>query len=92
MFKPVITFLVALFLFGVPQVCTGDYEDEFPEMQNEEQLNAQIEYREAVDDENCPRCNRCVQRRWKKDRFLEKQFQETGWPGRRDELSDQLSR
>lgn len=89
MIKPVINLLVALILFGAPQACMGDYADEFPEMQNEEQLNAQEIEKENQEPHSCPNCNRKPR---KKDRFLERQYQETGWPGRRDELSDQLSR
>lgn len=34
-----------------------------------------------------------ARQRWQYDHFLERQYEETGWPGRRgDELSDQLSR
>ncbi len=96
MIKSVTTLLATLILFGAPQICMGDYEDEFPEMQNEEQLDAQTQVQvQGNEEENqtphsCPNC--CKRKRWKKDRFLEKQYKETGWPGRRDELSDQLSR
>ncbi|MBA3603511.1 MAG: hypothetical protein H0W50_07715 [Parachlamydiaceae bacterium] len=96
MIKFVTTLFATLFLFGAPQICMGDYEDVFPEMQNEDQLDAQTQAQAHVREEesqaphSCPNC--CKRKRWKKDRFLENQYRETGWPGRRDELSDQLSR
>lgn len=95
MLNPLVTFFVALFLLGAPEKCLGDYEDEFPditpteyEYQHEDEVEAQ-ETAEAQTS-SCP--SGCGQRRWKNDRFLENQFRDTGWPGRRDELSDQLSR
>ncbi len=93
MVKSVTALFITLCLFGTPEICMGDYQDQFPEMQNEEQLEVQM--REAENEKchcspNCPNCTKKKHR--KKDRFFENQRKDTGWPGRRDELSDQLSR
>ena len=66
-------------------------------------LSAQVgpEYlsNQPQDDDGCYRGDWLVRtplgyyRTWKDDRFWEKQYQDSAWPGRRDdELSDQLSR
>lgn len=90
----IISSIVSVFIFGGVGMSGAEWEHEAVREQPETyEQNEQAAEQQTCDNPNCRRCHPKCRKRWRSTRFAERQFQETGWPGRRgDELSDELSR